>query len=104
MNTLKKNIMRRIYLIFALRLTLHPFTLHGFVIVTAFLYLSQLVSIPNVLMNMLEVKVGELINFWLQAILHTQIPAQILIGVIAITLLSLIWRLKNVRHQPMQMA
>ena len=58
MKALKQKIMRRVYYIFALRLILHPIFFHALLLGLSIFALSRVVSIPNVLVNLMDIKVG----------------------------------------------
>lgn len=99
MTNLKNNVMRRVYYIFALRLVKHPLVTHSAVMVLCLTTLAQVVSIPNVFANMLEVKVGDLAMFWIGAFSNTGSITLVLVGILLVAALSLPWRL---RHSEME--
>lgn len=85
--------MRRVYYAFFLRAITHTVSVHATVLVLSFLALTQVVSIPNVWANMMEVKVGEILSFFINALLNTQSATIFLLVVIAATFSSFLWRL-----------
>lgn len=93
MKTLKQKIMRRVYYAFALRLALHPIFFHALLLGLSIFALSRVVSIPNVLRNLMNVKVGESAQFFIDAFLSTDAVTIIWIAIITLTSLSLLWRL-----------
>lgn len=97
MKDLRAKIIRRTYYIYALRQLSHPVVSHGVVLVSSFFVLSQTVSIPNIWANMLEVKVGELADFFIGSLLNTQQLVLLILGVMAVTAFSLTWRLFSAR-------
>lgn len=84
--------MRRVYYIFALRLLKHPLTTHSFLAFLCLMALSRVVSIPDVWRNMLDVKVGELAQFWISAFFNADGIAMMLTILIVFALASLPWR------------
>ena len=93
MKTLKQKIMRRVYYIFALRLILHPIFFHALLLGLSIFALSRVVSIPNVLSNLMNVKVGEVVEFFIGALLNTQAITIVWLTIITLISLSLLWRL-----------
>ena len=93
MKTLKQKIMRRVYYTFALRLALHPIFFHALLLGLSIFALSRVVSIPNILMNLMDVKVGELAQFFIGAFLYTEAITIVWVAIITFTSLSLLWRL-----------
>lgn len=88
-NKLQNTIIRRIYYAYALRLTLHPVTMHGVAMLILIFALTYFVSIPNVLANLLEVRLGELAPYIAKLFLHTEIWTLVILGAIIFTILSL---------------
>lgn len=93
MKTLQNKIMRRVYYVFALRLALHPIFFHSLLLGLSIFALSRVVSIPNVLLNLMNVKVGEIAQFFIGALLNTQAVTIIWLAIITLTSCSLLWRL-----------
>lgn len=93
MKTLKQKIMRRVYYTFVLRFILHPIFFHALLLGLSIFALSRVVSIPNVLLNLMDVKVGEIAQFFIGALLNTQAATILWLIVITLTSLSLLWRL-----------
>lgn len=89
MTTLGKKIMRRIYYAFLLRAILHPLSVHSAVIMAGMFALSRTVSIPDVWANLMQVKVGEMIAFFVGALLNTQAVVIMWLAVIMAAFLSL---------------
>lgn len=95
MQEISKKIMRRIYYAYTLRMLKHPGFVHTAIMMVGFVGLAQVVSIPNVWANMLQVRVGDLAQFWIGAFLNTGVPTLVLMGVIVLAALSLPWRLRQ---------
>ncbi|MEX2340697.1 MAG: hypothetical protein WD605_00035 [Candidatus Paceibacterota bacterium] len=93
MTNLHQNIMRRVYYIFALKVATHPIFTHSLLLGISIFALSRVVSIPNVLLNLMEVKVGETAHFFFSALLNTQSATIVWLAIITLTTLSLLWRL-----------
>lgn len=95
--------MRRVYYAFFLRLGTHPLAVHGAGLALCLFALSRVVSIPDVLANLMEVKVGEVAHYLIGALINTQLITVVLLSLIVLNFGSLLWRLiKNsawsVRH------
>lgn len=60
MNTLRKNIMRRIYYAYTVRLVTHRYTVHMALAAVALYAFAQLVFVASVINNLLAVEVGQL--------------------------------------------
>ncbi len=93
MKALKQKIMRRVYYIFALRLILHPIFFHALLLGLSIFALSRVVSIPNVLVNLMDIKVGEVAEFFIGAFLYTEAITIVWLIIITLTSVSLLWRL-----------
>ncbi len=92
--------MRRVYYAFLLRLLSHAVVAHAAVITLSFFTLSQMVSIPNVWANLMQVKVGEIVSFFLGALAGTQFVVILCLSLITVTIISLVARLfKSNRFQ-----
>ncbi len=85
--------MRRVYYAFFLRQLTHPIFVHAALLLVSIFALSRVVSIPNILSNLMEVKVGEVVHFFLGALLNTKSATIIWLAVIMLTLVSLLWRI-----------
>lgn len=85
--------MRRVYYAFLLRLLSHAVVVHTAVITLSIFALSQVVSIPNIWANLMQVKVGEMVNFFIGALANTQLVVIVWLSLIALTIASLIVRL-----------
>ena len=90
--------MRRAYYIYVFRQMTRPVFTHGLVLFISFVALSRTISIPNIWSNMLNVRVGELADFFIGSLLHTRSLVLLLLGVMIFTALSLGWRLFSVRR------
>ncbi len=93
MAELSKKIMRRVYYAFFLRQVTHPVFLHAALLLISLFALSRVVSVPDVLANLMQVKVGEVLQFFLGALLNTGTLTIVWLAIIIVTVASLIWRL-----------
>lgn len=93
MKTLQQKIMRRVYYIFALKLVTHPVFSHSLLLGVSIFALSRVVSIPNILLNLMDVKVGELAEFFIGALLSTEVVTIVWLTIITLTFCSLLWRI-----------
>ena len=89
---LQKEIMRRVYYAYALRLILRPVVAHGTLVAASIFFLTYFVSFPNIFANMLEVKVGELHTYFIDSMLHTEIWTVVLFGFAVVNILVLFLR------------
>lgn len=102
-NKLQRQIMRRVYYAFALRLGTSPLMIHGLLLGASMYTLSMIISIPSILNNIKGVRVGDLDNYIFNTVLNTEFWTLALIGIIFFTVLSLNFSLKTPKHQHMQM-
>ncbi len=103
MTKLGKKIMRRVYYAFFLRGVTHPLSVHAAVILVGIFALSRAVSIPNIWANLMQVKVGEMADFFLGALSNTQFVVILWLAVVALAFLSLTLRLFKDRRLDMVM-
>ncbi|MEX0917888.1 MAG: hypothetical protein WDZ93_01925 [Candidatus Paceibacterota bacterium] len=96
-HNLKNTIMRRIYYAYGLRLLLHPLTAHGAFVAVCAVLLTRFVSFPNVIANILEVKVGEVHQYILGAALQTEVWTVVLVVFIV---LNIVWMYSRLQHLP----
>lgn len=82
--------MRRVYYAFVLRTLWHPLSVHLAVISIGVFALSRAVSIPDVWANLMQVKVGEMVDFFVGAFLNTQFAVILWLVVIVAASTSLI--------------
>lgn len=92
-NKLRRDIMRRVYFAFALRLLKHPLTTHGVVLVVAGFILARLVHVAAIYQNILNVRIGDLGNYLYFTLVRADAVTLLVIGVVVFTILSLRWRL-----------
>jgi len=88
-NILKRNIMRRVYYTYALSLAQHPAALHGALIGALSVALTFFVSIPNVIINILHIEVGQLVLYFYTSALTTEVWTLLIIGALFMSVLSL---------------
>lgn len=93
MEDLRRTIMRRVYYAYAIRSITHPIFVHTLAFGLCFLALSQVISIPDIWANIMEVKVGELAGYLWHALVTTRTLTLLLLGVMAFITLSLLWRM-----------
>jgi len=86
-NTLKRKIMRRVYLLFVIGKLKHPMVIEMFVLALSFAAIAYTVSLRDVLANTPR-DVNGLYHFWTNAFLGTGLIVKILVlSVIATSLL-----------------
>lgn len=93
MKELKDKIMRRVYYAFFLRVGTHPLTLHLAVFALGIVALAQVVSIPNILANLMDVKVSEVAGYLFSALLNTEFITVAILSLIVLNLSWFLWRL-----------
>lgn len=87
-DTLHKQIMRRVYYAYAIRIALHPAVTHGALVLFCALLLTHFVSFPNVIANMLNKKVSEVHLFLFESAQSTEIWTMLLLGAMLLTGIS----------------
>lgn len=91
--TLKENVMLRVKTVHLVRKFIHPFRLKIFILVAGVIAIEFLVSVPNVLQNMLgTVSLQKMIGYFFFAFFHTHFIIQ---TVTLITILSALWLIKD---------
>lgn len=78
--------MRRVYYAFLLRQLSHPLFLHAVLLSVSLFAFTRIVSVPDVLANLMEVRVGEVAHFFLGALFNTE--ADTILWLLAIALIS----------------
>lgn len=102
--TLHNNIMRRVYYTYAIRLALHPVTVHGAFFACCIALLSQFVSFPNVWANMLNKKLGEVHLFFFESAQSTEVWTFVLVGMMLVTIVSFYIQMRRPRFAEPEMA
>ena len=80
--------MRRVYYTYSLSILLTGATLWGFVFGACVIGFWKLVSVMSIINNLLSVRVGEVPNYALSALTHTETLTLMVFGVIVFTILS----------------
>jgi hypothetical protein len=94
---LRQAIMRRVYLVYALRLMLRPMTLKLFALGAGSIGIVSLVSLSNVFANMAALgSAAGVSQFILYAVTHTEIPVQLSLAAIV---LALIWLARDLARR-----
>lgn len=91
-NTLKKRVMRRVYVIYAIRQTLSPVALKAYVLGVSFVGLLSLVSVGSVIANM-PADIAGMSTYALYALSHTEFAVQIFV---ALVLAATLWLSKDI--------
>ena len=89
MATLKKQIMRRIYLIWCVRQIFTPITLKLFILLGLSFQVGRYISLENIFVNMQSYSISGLYQFFASAFLNTELTVQATIfvgGILAIFL------------------
>lgn len=92
MNQLRKNIMRRVYYAFLIDKLKHPVVSHSIVLAVSFFLFTRVVSVPSVWKNLMEIKVGEVLSYLTQALIHTDVFTWSLLVLMSVTLVSMFWK------------
>lgn len=93
-NNVQKNIMRRVYYAFTLRIVSHPIVTHGALLLASVYALSVVVHVASVLENLSKIQVGDLGRYMLNTFANTELWTLALIGIILFTIISLPIRLR----------
>ena len=88
MHKIQRNIMRRVYYAYALRIGTHPATISAGLFAVGVYGLSVVVHVASVIENILSVQVGKLPYFIMDAVLNTDVFTLMFLGVIIFSLLS----------------
>jgi len=86
---LKKEIMRRVYFAYSLRVITMPAVTHGAVFVVSLFLMTYFVSFADVFKNIMHVEVASVIPYIFASLLNTEIWTLVLMGVAIFSLLSL---------------
>lgn len=97
-NTLQKQIMKRVYYSFAVRLATHSMTLKALILVVAGYALASLVYVDMVLRNIASTPVSELGSKLVTIVSHADFLTLAVLGVAIFTALSL--PLRSLRFNP----
>lgn len=93
--------MRRVYYAYAMSLLRHPAAFRGFIFGASFVLFLQLVSVPNILKNLLGMEVASVPTFILNAFMRGEVLTLLTMGVMVMSVLSLRWRVRWYhQHQP----
>ncbi|MDA8596987.1 hypothetical protein N9L26_01480 [Candidatus Pacebacteria bacterium] len=95
---LQKNIMRRIYYAFAIRLATHPLTVHTILFMLAAYILASLVYVERVLQTIAQTQVGDLGTRLMQILVNADTASILALGVMIFAALSLPLRLPRRRR------
>ena len=85
---LRRAIMRRVWYAYGISVVLSPTALHGFLFGASMIGFWKLVSVTSIINNVLSVRVGELPNYIVQALLQAHVLALIAFGIMVFTALS----------------
>jgi len=99
---IRKRIMRRVYITFGIRLATHVTTLHLVVMAASVYALGYFVHVAAVFRNVSSVPIGEFLGYIARSLAHTDVMTMLVLGVIALTVVSLPFSLP--RHHRMYMA
>ena len=89
---LRRAIMRRIWYAYTLSIVLRPAAAQGFLFGASVIGFWKLVSVSSIIHNVLQVKLGELPLYVVQALIQAHVLALIAFGIIVFTLLSVGFR------------
>lgn len=104
LNHLQKKIMRRVYYAYALKMATHPIAFHIVLLILSAYALVSLVSVSNILRNMLSTRLEDLATYIMHAFMHANVPTLISVSVILLTLISLRINIRMLRSSRMETA
>lgn len=93
---LQKRIMRRIYYAYAIRTITLPGVPQGFFMLGALIALTYFVSLRNVLQNFMNIPVGDVGQFFYNAVTNTEAWTLLFLGVIIFSLFSFRFKIGGV--------
>ena len=85
---LRRAIMRRVWYAYGLSTVLRPAAVQGFLFGASVIGFWKLVSVTSIIHNVLQVKLGELPLYVLQALLQAHVLALFAFGIMVFTVLS----------------
>lgn len=92
--TLKQEVMLRVKTIHTMRRIIHPFRLKIAVFLSGFALSNILVSVPNVLYNMISgLKPNQYFTYLFDALVHTEVVVQ---ATVLLTIVVGLWMVKDV--------
>jgi len=97
-NKIKKNVMRRVYYAYTLRMVTHPIVLHVAVLMVAGYVLARMVHVAAVLKNTANVQLGDLGVYVLQTFMQADVASLFMFGIVVFAVLSLPLRLPQYKH------
>jgi hypothetical protein len=90
---LQKNIMRRVYYTYALRLAMLPGVPQGFLMLAGMIALTYFVSLGNVIQNMEDVGMSGFGRFAYNAVTNTEAWTLLILGLLIFTAFSFRWKI-----------
>ena len=96
---LRRAIMRRVWYAYGLSIILRPAAAQGFLFGASVIGFWKLVSVTSIIHNVLQVKLGELPHYVVQALVQAHVLALIAFGIIIFTALSFGLRIALPRYQ-----
>lgn len=91
--SLQKNIMKRVYYTYALRLGMHTVALHLYVLAILGYLLARFVHVAAVYKTVANIPVGDLLPGMVRLISHADWPTLVIVGLAIFTALSLRFRI-----------
>ena len=96
---LQKNIMRRVYYAFLLRVATHPVTMHVVVLAGVVYALKEVLHIAAIYRNILQVPLGNVMQYLAKSLINTEMLTLCLLALALATVLSLKIQLRMPRMQ-----
>lgn len=84
--------MRRVYYAYSLRLLKHPVVTHGAILAVSYALLTQVVSVPDVWRNLMQVEVGMVASYLLSALMNSEVTTWVILGLMSATVTSMVWK------------
>jgi hypothetical protein len=88
-------IMRRVWYSYFLSLLSNTTAFYGFLFGASLVGFWQVASVPNIIQNLLDVKLGAVPQYIIQSLLHGQTVALIALGVMVFSILSFGFKLRT---------
>jgi hypothetical protein len=96
---LKRQIMRRVYYTYTLRIVTDPVNVYPFLMGVSLVLMTQFVSFTNVAQNLLAIEVGRIPVWAFNAVTSTEAPTLLLLGIMIFAALSLRLKLRLPKAQ-----
>lgn len=99
---LNRNIMRRVYYAYTLRIITDPLRVYGFIMGISLIFMMQFVSVPSIINNLMQIEVGAVPHYAYNAFTTTESWTLVFLGVIIFAALSLRFELRMPKYRTLK--